>query len=55
MVLISAVMGRGTRQILQDLIGQVAFFAPEDAYLEAEEHLPEILVKRGASQSGSHE
>lgn len=49
MVLISAVIGQGSRKILQELIDRVAFFAPEEAYAEAEEHLPKILTRRGAS------
>lgn len=49
MVLISAVMGSGTRKVLQVLVGKVALFAPEEAYAEAAEHLPNIFAKRGAS------
>lgn len=46
-VLIRAVLGRRVREILEAHFTRVRFFAPDTAFAEAREHLPEILRKRG--------
>jgi predicted nucleic acid-binding protein len=45
-ILIRAVLGRRVREILETHITRVRFFAPDTAFSEAREHLPEILEKR---------
>jgi predicted nucleic acid-binding protein len=45
-ILIRAVLGRRAREILET-VTRVRFFAPDTAFAEAREHLPEILKKRG--------
>ena len=46
-ILIRAVLGRRVREILETHFTRVRFFAPDTAFAEAREHLPEILRKRG--------
>src|SRR5690348_1144691 len=46
-ILIRAVLGRRVREILETHFTTVRFFAPDTAFAEAREHLPEILEKRG--------
>jgi predicted nucleic acid-binding protein len=46
-ILIRAVLGQRVRRILESHAESVSFFVPETAYLEAEEHLAELVVKRG--------
>jgi predicted nucleic acid-binding protein len=46
-ILIRAVLGRRVREILETHFARVRFFAPDTAFAEAREHLPEILQKRG--------
>jgi hypothetical protein len=46
-ILIRAVLGQCVRRILESYAESVSFFLPETAYLEAEEHLAELVVKRG--------
>jgi predicted nucleic acid-binding protein len=46
-ILIRAVLGRRVRVILEAHFTRVRFFAPDTAFVEAREHLPEILRKRG--------
>jgi predicted nucleic acid-binding protein len=46
-ILIRAVLGRRVREILEAHFTRVRFFAPDTAFAEAREHLPEILRKRG--------
>jgi predicted nucleic acid-binding protein len=43
---IRAVLGQRVRRILESHAESVSFFVPE-TYLEAEEHLAELVVKRG--------
>ena len=45
-ILIRAVLGRRVREILETHFTRVRFFAPDTAFAEAREHLPEILRKR---------
>jgi predicted nucleic acid-binding protein len=46
-ILIRAVLGRRVREILEAHFTRVRFFAPDAAFAEAREHLPEIFRKRG--------
>lgn len=46
-ILIRAVLGRRVREILETHLANVRFFAPDTAFAEAREHLPEILLRRG--------
>jgi predicted nucleic acid-binding protein len=46
-ILIRAVLGKRVREILEAHSARVRFFAPDTAFAEAREHLPEILLKRG--------
>jgi predicted nucleic acid-binding protein len=46
-ILIRAVLGRRVREILETHFMRIRFFAPDTAFAEAREHLPEILLKRG--------
>ena len=46
-ILIRAVLGRRVREILETHFTKGRFFAPDTAFAEAREHLPEILLKRG--------
>ena len=45
-ILIRAVLGQRVRRILESHAESVSFFVPETAYLETEEHLAELVVKR---------
>ena len=45
-ILIRAVLGKRVRNILETHFTSVSFFAPDTAFAEAREHLPEILLKR---------
>lgn len=45
-ILIRAVLGQRVRRIIEDYAGQVSFFVPQLAYLEAEEHLAALVNKR---------
>ena len=45
-ILIRAVPGKRVRDILETHLGNVRFFAPDTAFAEAQEHLPEILLRR---------
>lgn len=44
-ILVRAVLGRRIKQVIHDHAHRAEFFAPELAYAEAEEHLPQILAK----------
>ena len=46
-ILVRAVLGRRVREVIETYAGKVSFFVPEVAYDDAEEHLPELVVKRG--------
>jgi predicted nucleic acid-binding protein len=46
-ILIRAVLGKRTREVIETYAEEVAFLLPEAAYAEAEEHLPALVVKRG--------
>jgi predicted nucleic acid-binding protein len=46
-IVIRAVLGRRVREILESHSARVRFLAPDTAFAEAREHLPEILLKRG--------
>ena len=45
-ILVRAVLGRRVREILTGYASAAAFFAPDVAYAEAQEHLPKILAFR---------
>ena len=36
------------REVIEKYCEEVSFFVPESAYAEAEEHLPRLVIKRGA-------
>ena len=46
-ILVRAVLGRRVREVIETYAGDVSFFVPESAYAEAEEHLTELVIKRG--------
>ncbi len=47
-ILIRAVLGRQVWELIENYAGQgVRFFAPADAFQDAERYLPELLMKRG--------
>ena len=46
-VLIRAVLGRRVRTLLVEYSNTVEFFAPDVAFAEAREHLPNVLTMRG--------
>jgi PIN domain-containing protein len=49
-ILIRAVLGRRVRQLLETYTSRgVRFYAPDDAYADAETYLPPLLAKRGIS------
>jgi predicted nucleic acid-binding protein len=48
-ILIRAVLGVRVRTLIAKYSAMVEFFAPDTAWAEAREHLPEILAKRGIS------
>lgn len=48
-ILIRAVLGTRTRRLLEACCEQVAFFVPTTAIDEAQEHLVELVVKRGGN------
>lgn len=49
-ILIRGVLGHRVRQLLERYSGNVTFFVPEIAYLEAEEHLGTLIRKRGGAR-----
>jgi predicted nucleic acid-binding protein len=46
-ILIRSILGKRVRSILVRYGSRVRFVAPETAFQEAEEHIPEILTNRG--------
>jgi len=46
-ILIRAVLGKRVGQLIERYVGDVDLFAPDTAFVEAEEHLPELCTKRG--------
>jgi predicted nucleic acid-binding protein len=46
-ILIRAVLGQCARDILESHVDLISFFTPEIAYADAEEHLAELVAKRG--------
>ena len=46
-ILVRAVLGKRVRQVIEQYAGSATFFVPEVAYLEAEDHLAALVVKRG--------
>lgn len=46
-ILVRAVLDRRVREIIETHAEQATFFVPDVAYLEAEEHLPALAIKRG--------
>jgi len=46
-ILIRAVPGKRARDVIESFAENVSFFVPEAIYREAEEHLSELVVKRG--------
>ncbi len=46
-ILVRAVLGKRVRNIIEAHCDKVSFFVPEAAYQEAEEHLRELVIKRG--------
>jgi predicted nucleic acid-binding protein len=50
-ILMRAVLGRRVRQIIDTHVEHAAFFAPEVAFEDAAEHLPEVIRKRGGDDA----
>ena len=46
-ILVRAVLGKPVRDLMEAYSGRAAFFVPEAAYAEAEEHLSALVAKRG--------
>jgi predicted nucleic acid-binding protein len=46
-ILIRAVLGTRVRTVIEQYCEVASFFVPEAAYAEAEEHLAELVIKRG--------
>lgn len=46
-ILVRAVLGQRVRELIERYSKQVDLFAPDKAFVEIEEHLPEICAKRG--------
>jgi predicted nucleic acid-binding protein len=46
-ILIRAVLGKRVGQPIEQYVGDVDLFAPDTAFVEAEEHLPQLCTKRG--------
>ncbi len=46
-ILIRAVMGRRVRQLIKQYSAKVQLLAPDTAFLEAEEHLPQLCANLG--------
>ncbi|HSY27997.1 MAG TPA: PIN domain-containing protein [Burkholderiaceae bacterium] len=46
-ILIRAVLGQKVFKLLNEYHGTTAFFAPDDAFADAEKYLPQIFEKRG--------
>ena|SRR3990167_6743577 len=49
-ILIRAVLGSRTRNLIERYAGAVHFLAPDVAFQDAHRHLPEILKKRGIAK-----
>jgi len=47
-ILVRSVLGRRTRELIEKYAGDVTFFVPETAIVEAKKHLPILFSKRGA-------
>jgi hypothetical protein len=45
-ILIRAVLGQRVRRLLETYADNVSFFVPETAFMEAEEHLAALVIKR---------
>lgn len=50
-ILIRAVLGHKVRALIAMYCESTTFFVPEPAYMEAEQHLAALLVKRGGDQA----
>lgn len=46
-ILIRAVLGKRVRDVIATNASNVSFFVPEAAFVEAEEHVAALAVKRG--------
>ena len=46
-ILITAVLGKRVREVIETYCEVATFFVPEAAYCEAEEHLSGLVIKRG--------
>ena len=46
-ILIRAVLGKRVGQLIEQYVRGVDLFAPDTAFVEAEEHLPDLCTKRG--------
>lgn len=53
-ILIRAVLGKRVREIIFEHAATVSFFAPDVAYADAREYLPELLKKRGVDADAAH-
>lgn len=50
-ILVRAVLGRRVRDVIAAKSGSVSFFVPEAAFVEAEEDVAALAVKRGGPAS----
>jgi predicted nucleic acid-binding protein len=48
-ILVRAVLGKRVREVLETYSEKSAFFVPDAAYAEAEEHLSTLVLKRGGN------
>ena len=46
-ILVRAVLGRRVREIIETYAEQASLFVPEVAYVEAEQHVPALVTRRG--------
>jgi predicted nucleic acid-binding protein len=54
-ILIRAVLGRRARRLIQQYSPEVSLFAPDTAFLEAEEHLARLRAERGLPEKETQE
>ncbi len=54
-ILIRAVLGQRVRKLIQQHSPQVALYAPDTAFLEAEEHLRRLRAERGLPEKETKE
>ena len=48
-ILIRAVLGKRVRELILEHAATIKFFAPDVAYADARQYLPDLLIKRALS------